>query len=980
MKNALFKRSLLNIAVTGMLGLTVANYSADALAANNDGTLAGQAEPGATIAIVNEDTGLARTVTAGADGKFRISRLPIGTYDIKASKDGFNTAKVDDVRVAIGSTSTVQLAMTPGDVEVISVTGGRYRMIDTSSSGTGLNISAVELERIPVGRDITAVANLSTAVNDGGFGGISFGGASVNENAVFINGLNVSDVERGIGFNSVPFSFYEEFQVKTGGYSVEFGRTTGGVVNAVTKSGGNEFEFGADVYYTPESLRAERKNLYYKNGDIRVNRSQDENDAYTVSVYASGPIIEDTLFFYAMYEPRNVKSDDVYGRESQNRDIGENDSGFWGAKIDWQVNDNNLVELLAFSDESETLTDVYRDGEYNSTDFFTTGGDNYSLTYTGYWTDDLTAKVLFGRSEYQYSFGGSNDPFCNRVFDARDGLNEHIGCTTNSLFDYRTSTRDAFRIDFEYVLGDHLIRFGLDNEDRATDFQRVTPGPDFKRYYLDSVTPGSEYEGFTVPDDVSEVVEVRTRFNTTDAQQDTKAAYVEDVWTMNDTMTLTAGLRWDSFHLKQYDGSTFLKLDDMIAPRIGFSWDVNGDGESKFFVNAGRYYQPLAQAVAARAGGGGVYTVDWFALDGIETEEVNGRTNVTPITGERLDDTITFSSPGRIGADEIDQDPEATFQNEFIVGYEFMIDEKWSAGVRAIHRDYRNAFEDMYVDVMPDDHPNIPEACGNIWGWFFGNPGRDLEVSLDCGDVTIPLSEATDSWNSITGEVIGGVQPRRLYNALELELDRAWDDVWTANFAYTWANNYGNFEGGVLTETGNDIPGYTEIADDVAFLNTNWGKLPNHIPHSFLVSGAYQIDDNWRIGAKFTAQAGKPINAVGSGNPLTGNSRQEMHYICVDGCEGDLSEATFKHIPNGFYGDLSWFTRLDINMTYETQVNGADVRVGLDIFNVLDSQIITSVDRYVDNGTVGGFDNEEFLLPNGISSPRYVRLSASVRF
>ena len=96
-----------------------------------------------------------------------------------------------------------------------------------------------------------SVARLAPGVvkghNFGGGAGVSFGGSSVAENTIYINGLNVTDFYNRIGFSAVPYAFYDEFQVKTGGYSVEFGRTTGGVINAVTRKGTNEFEFGAEI-------------------------------------------------------------------------------------------------------------------------------------------------------------------------------------------------------------------------------------------------------------------------------------------------------------------------------------------------------------------------------------------------------------------------------------------------------------------------------------------------------------------------------------------------------------------------------------------------------------------------------------------------------------------------------------------------------------------------------------------------------------
>src|SRR5690606_29247661 len=127
-----------------------------------------------------------------------------------------------------------------------------------------LNIGEAEIDRIPVARDATSVALLapSTTKGDAAFGNLaSFGGSSVAENQTYINGLNVTNFRNGLGFSNVPFEFYSEFQVLTGGYSAEFGRSTGGVINAVTKSGSNEFKAGANVYYSPSSLREQSPNV-----------------------------------------------------------------------------------------------------------------------------------------------------------------------------------------------------------------------------------------------------------------------------------------------------------------------------------------------------------------------------------------------------------------------------------------------------------------------------------------------------------------------------------------------------------------------------------------------------------------------------------------------------------------------------------------------------------------------------------------------
>jgi len=139
-----------------------------------------------------------------------------------------------------------------GDIQEIVSLGRRMPPVDTGISESGLIINSEALLELPVNRDLTAVALLApgTTRGDGRFGNLaSFGGASIAENTSFINGLNTTNFRTGVGFSKVPFEFYETLQIKTGGYSAQYGRSTGGVMNAVTKSGSNDWDMGVNVYY-----------------------------------------------------------------------------------------------------------------------------------------------------------------------------------------------------------------------------------------------------------------------------------------------------------------------------------------------------------------------------------------------------------------------------------------------------------------------------------------------------------------------------------------------------------------------------------------------------------------------------------------------------------------------------------------------------------------------------------------------------------
>ncbi|MBB3061337.1 TonB-dependent receptor [Microbulbifer rhizosphaerae] len=977
-----FKRQLLTATIGAVIGSasTLGNF---AYAQNNDGAVSGLVREGgsgilvgAQITIINKETGASRTVTAGTGGRYRFSRLPIGNYQIRARKEGFDSVLVENVRVTIGAVTNVDVDLSTGSLEEVVVVADRgSHRIDLTSSESGMTINSAELEFLPVGRSLESVALLAPGAVGGSsaFGGVSFGGASVGENAVFINGLNVSDVETGIDAASAPYAFYEEFQVKTGGYSVEYGRTTGGVVNAVVKRGTNEFQFGAESYYSPDSLRGTGEDSYNRNGQRIFHSSDDESDSWSTSLYVSGPIIQDKLFFFALYEPRNNEQVS-YNSSGDTRSESKDDSGFWGGRLDWLIAENHSLELVAFSDKGEEETDRFVDDVFNDTAVEETGGENAIATYTGYFGNNLMARALYGHSETRYVTDNTTGLECNRVYDNR--ADEEIGCTTDSRFDGRLNSRDALRLDFEYAVGDHLIRFGLDNETRTTEMSRLTTGPDEVYYSIYGINPGDEVNGAVVQGDAYVVARTRNSIGTFD--QDTSAYYLEDIWSLNSEMTLTLGLRFDEFDTKDAAGNSFLKIDDMISPRAGFAWDINGDGQSKLFANAGRYYFPIANGLAAREGGGTLDVRNYYELAGLETNTTGaGLTNVTPILGDKLGPTEQFGAAGdglENTEEFVDNDLEASYQDEFILGYERLLNDEWKIGVRGIYRKFHNAIEDMKINVDT-------ASCGNISGWVFANPGRELTLTRDCGNgperVTIDLGEAQDF--DVNGNPIGGPEAEREYKALELVLKREWFDNWSMDVSYTLSRSEGNYEGGVNSDTENNIPGWTEAGDNVAYLLGNDGRTPNDRTHAFKLRGAYQVNESLTLAANFSLISGRPINARAQGNPFTENTSYDYNYICVANCNADSNgDRVFERLDKGEYGDTDWVTALNMSAFYRTPLYESDLVLGLEVFNLLNSQSVTGVDEIVRYGMAT--PNDDFLTPTDYQEPRRVQLSARIDF
>src|SRR5690606_25499541 len=291
----------------------------------------------------------------------------------------------------------------------------------------------------------------------------------------------------------------------------------------------------------------------------------------------------------------------------------KSDDAFWGAKVDWQVNDSNLIELLAFSDEDTSATDVYafdyttgQVGDYQNTVFFDSGGVNWSATYTSYLADNFSVRAMYGENERKSAQYTPNDIECNRIRDLRENGTGDVGCTSNSSVISRTDVREQARLDFEWALGDHLVRFGVDREVNTSNHLQHYPGPDRLVYEINGpVVPGSTLPNDAiVPPGVTEYV--RTRTNEVDGKFETAstAFYLEDSWQITDNLVIDAGLRLDELDNKDSDKRSYIKMDGMLAPRLGFAWDMRGDARSKLFGNAGRYFLPMANVINIKQAGG----------------------------------------------------------------------------------------------------------------------------------------------------------------------------------------------------------------------------------------------------------------------------------------------------------------------------------------------------------------------------------------
>ena len=982
------RRSLLSLALGACFAGHVQAQS------NTTGTVYGQAASGDRITVVNLDTGLERSTAAGADGNFRFAALPAGRYRV-TRVDASGQSSEREVGVNTGSGSNVVFAAAGvATLDTLTVTGSTaVNPIDVSSVESVTIMTEAQIDRLPVSRSVTDIALLApgTVQGDARFGNVaSFGGASPAENVYYVNGFNVTNIVTGLAFNQVPFEAIQEQQVKTGGYGAEFGRSLGGVVNITTKQGGNAWKGGANVFWSPDGLSKGRALAHdpERDGQYRIVETGSKTDSVVYNLYGGGPLIQDRLFFFGLFQGQ--KDDEILDYEN-GHDASTIDSPQGLVKLDWYLNDNHRLELTAFRDRQVEEGITYQrpagdlsvgGGSEIGTFRNTTGGDNYIGKWTGYITDALTLSASYGRGEYSRDSWNSNAADCPVVVDVRSTGIPPVGVAGCWLDTGLVSipgagdVRKSWRFDGEWALGDHTLRFGLDNEKFETYDGSSYSGGVYWRYV--NTTPGAELApGVIVPAGVTEMVRMRVLNNGGSFTTKNSAWYVEDTWQVNDRFVAYLGLRNEAFENLNANGGSFIDIEDTWSPRLGMSWDVNGDSTLKVFGNVGRYYIPVYANTNVRLAGAELDYNEWYLFTGIDP--VTGVPTLGSQVGGR-----NYTSNGEVPDPRtvVDNNLEPMYQDEFIAGMQWQFAPRWTAGVRGVYRKLRAGMDDIcsgdgahawaLANGYSQAHADAIAAA--LSHCFLTNPGHDLSANVDL-DGTGELSVV-----NIPGSALGLPEATRKYHAVELTVERAWDEKWFLQASYTWAKSRGNTEGYVKSDFAQDDAGITQDFDFPGLMDGAYGALPNDRRHSLKVFGAYQLAEEWRVGANLVVQSGRPVNCFGI-YPGDGPDQEAAQYgvasfYCGEGVDLPYSIDDSLH-PRGTSGRVPWVKTVDLRVDYEP--NWADgLKLGLMVQNVLDSKDYHRVVEDWDNG--GGTRAYNYKYPRSFVDPRTVTFTVGYEF
>jgi len=610
---------------------------------------------GATVTISSPtQIGGARTMVTDASGRARFVRLAPGFFKIQISANGFQTQTNLNAVVLVDQTAAVSTKMVPVGAAVVEVVASASQ-VDTTTVTQGMQFGGEELSRLPVGRDQLSTLNLAPGViasssGNGnpslaaGLGRDNLGGNGGRNNTYMIDGIDVTSPEAGTLRTAIAPELIQVQDVKTGAITAEYSARAGLFSSVTTKVGGNEFSAGLTAAFAPGSLQ----NVVAPG---RLNVA--ERNSTDLSVWAMGPIIKDKLWY--VVSAQKVKDEVKVGlNASVAATPGETRTGLLQdgsrlfAKLTWQITPSDLLSLTYNSNPFE-FDNLNNPGVVTRRAAKTEqGGNRYILNYGHQWSN-VFLDVRYAVHQEDNKVTGlstANGPQ-NTIRSASPitPLQQQLG--NSSALDAREYEKKQGRADVTWLFdaaGTHTLKAGLQfGEEQLTQIVGVSQGDQYDSFDVGTYTwgalPTSTMSGaksvsitainnspalkaafigagFTptstttpgnfVSSDLNSYVFNEANplggFYSYRVHQDSMASstpkmktqgfYVQDQWQMGH-WTFSPGVRLDKYEFRADNGKSSFKTDFAVAPRVGLTWDVQGDGKSKAYAYWGRYIDPI---------------------------------------------------------------------------------------------------------------------------------------------------------------------------------------------------------------------------------------------------------------------------------------------------------------------------------------------------------------------------------------------------
>ncbi len=981
------------------------DYTSGSLSGNVT-TATGAPVAGAAVTVRSVQQGSVRTVTTDSNGGFTVTNLPAGDYDVSVAASGQRAFTATAVSVVPGQTSSIPVVLAAGTAEAggggaIVVSGRRIQAF--TGTTTGLNVDVEQIKQIvPVGRSLTSVVLLapSTSRGDTAFGNLaSIGGGSVAENAYYINGLNITNFDNYLGSAEVPFDFYKSVEVKAGGYPAEFGRATGGIVNAISKAGTNDWMAALHVNWAPEFLRSDAHDLLNCSDtssgvqcDPTTNRRFDYDKSLSTTLEAGGPIFRDRLFVYGLLQLNNREYRNI-NTVAETAYVYKNTDPFWGAKIDAIPIDGQHFEFTIF-DTRNTLfrSDVaYSDtnpgssranpefGIASSTQAFNGGGVNFVGKYTGRLTDFFTISGAYGRMRDRFDYegvaGAAGSPYIRNLSgrDYVDPVTGNVLPSNGYLNAQRISSwqspynteRRFWRADADLLVkfaGDHHFRAGIDQENNTLNEHTYRSGgetlcdPAIQFISVEACTlngGGGAYFVLRTGGPASgRRIEVNYYNSAGSFKGRNQAIYLQDEWKVTDRLTVNAGIRRDNFQVNSITGEPYINLKNNWAPRIGMTYDLWSDKRGRLKAFYGQYYLPLASNTAFRQSGREYYFRERYQLLGFDAQGL-------PILGPQVTTIGSYQStcpfilvPGHssgqycsvtgrgtvpAGQDAVSANLKATKESETILGYEHRLG-RWKVGVNFIHRSLLQTSEDSAIDAAALKYCQAQGILNTV------NP----DTGYTCAEyytgfaqyvIANPGSDIVVNLPGVQGD------PQVTLKAEDLgypKAKRTYDAV-----EFTFDKPYDG-----VWSLGGSYTWSKSRGNSEGFVQSDFGQDDAGITQDFdqpgFIPGAYGALPNDRRHRFKVYGAYTLWNALTVGGNFTLESPRPQscfgfnpYDVFANGYGAASHYCNGVLSPRGTAQKTAWVNQLDLKLAYKMTVpTGQQMTLRADIFNVFNSQAI----------------------------------------
>jgi len=914
--------------------------------------------PGVTVSI-SGGSGAKLDTVSDSEGVYRFPSLAPGVYKVSANLAGFKPGAVDTVQVSLGQTKKVDFALAIAGVsETVQVTA-ESPLVDVKSSARQTNIRAEQVTLLPHGRDFTTLLTQAPGVNnEAKSAGVMIDGASASENRYVIDGIETTDLVHGQSGKNVLADFVEEVQVKSSGYTAEYGGSTGGVINVITKSGTNNFNGNAQFNYQGSRVAGQpNQTLRLKLTDSTqaeyIRFPKDPNSRNEPGGQIGGPVLRNRAWFFAAYQPTFVKTDRSVDASSSGNpnataasSTQKQTSHYLTANQSAQISDK-VRTRIAYNNswtKTEGLLPSQSGSDLAGTNY-TKGTTNPNWTLSGTADYTVTPKFFVG-ARLGYFLANAHDfnvptaprfVFNNTTNVGMAGVPANLQQPTgfqsvlsNNAIDHDKQTRLMGQVDATWYgrfAGDHQLRGGVQMDRRAEDIVSGELAARVTLAWDQSLSTGVPVQRgtFGYYSVRSNGVEPKKGFVTQgNIKTNLIGFFVQDQWAVGHHLTVNLGVRTEQEKVPSYTTAAGVPLypiefsyGDKLAPRAGFSYDVKGDGRSKIYGSWGVFYDIFKLELPQGSFGGQKWLEYYYTLDTADWPNLVTSGCPPACPGTQIRGPIDFRLPSVTPGVDIEPNLKPMKSQEAAFGLEHQFNNVLAGSVRYVHKQLDRAIEDTGF-LTPDGSE----------GYVVANPGEGI-TSLAYVNPNIALPKA-----------------KRNYDGVEFAFEKRFANSWFARASYLWSRLNGNYPGlSQSDENGRADPNVGRLFDYplMMFAQTgqpSYGPLPTDRPHQVKLAAIYQLRFGTTVGVNEYLQSGIPVT-------------REMAVL-------PPNNYPVQYLGRGSDGRTDPFLQTDVYAQHEVKLGGRAVQLNVTVLNLFNTRNANNVFSTVNRQNGISFNEAQF--------------------